>query len=452
MRILIVSEFFAPVRSIGAIRWTKLAKYLAKDHDVQIDLLTNEKEYSLDQKPSAYFFDKSAAEEVAYLNQVITLPAPACAKAIDFIFDSAYKMLGGSNPNTEASSAANSSRLRRILSAAYKRAFSSTLSTLLAMKANSIAKSAKKIHINGSRYDAIISTSPPIWTHKIASKIKEANEGIFWIADYRDPSNDMADIPKRHKGDTVETYSRDADAVLTVWKNEPSIMRIPDTTKSVYIPNGYDPEEASRRERLPLDVFRISYTGSLVVTRDLTPLFKALTNLIDRGEIDANKIEINYAGSTSDAFQTMIDGFETLNRKDHGFLTRKDALALQDSSAMLVICTWNTETYKTGIGGKLFELLSSSIPVAGICSGTVPDSPLKRFLSTTDTGYCYEEANSEVDLKELEAYILRCYNEWQATGTTRTDPNRDELEKFRHDRLASHIHEMIEASVSHPAE
>ena len=45
-RLLIISQYIAPVRAIGSVRWTKIAKYLKKYHDVEITVLTNKKNYS----------------------------------------------------------------------------------------------------------------------------------------------------------------------------------------------------------------------------------------------------------------------------------------------------------------------------------------------------------------------------------------------------------------------
>ena len=36
----------APLQSVAALRWTKLGKYLALDHDVEVDVLTTYKDFS----------------------------------------------------------------------------------------------------------------------------------------------------------------------------------------------------------------------------------------------------------------------------------------------------------------------------------------------------------------------------------------------------------------------
>ena len=44
MKILIVSEYIAPLQAIASIRWTKIAKYLKISHsNIHITVLTNEK-------------------------------------------------------------------------------------------------------------------------------------------------------------------------------------------------------------------------------------------------------------------------------------------------------------------------------------------------------------------------------------------------------------------------
>lgn len=443
MRILIVSEYFAPVRSVGAIRWTKIVKYLARRDDVRIDLLTNQKHFSSEDRPSTYFYDESAASETLSLDHTIVLPATICVRAVNFIFDSIHKLLGSHNSAPSQNRNAKASFPRKILQTLYERIYSFCLSNLLTLRANSIVRSVRKIDIDFSKYDAIISSSPPIWTHKLADKIKRENNSVLWIADYRDPSNNMSDIPQRLKTHIAQTFSQDADIVTTVWENKPDVIGIPDNARHIHIPNGYDPEEAFSRKRERQDIFRISYTGSLVLDLDLSPLFVALSNLIDRNQIHPGNIEVAYAGSTSNAFRNTARSYEHIVSTDYGFLTRKEALRLQDSSAMLAICTWNTKCYRTGLGGKLFELISSGIPVIGMCSGDLSDSPLKKLLSITNTGFCYEEAASKTDMKKLEEYILNCYAKWQEEGISKTFPNNEALEKYSHAYLADKIYGII---------
>lgn len=44
-KILIICEYIAPVQAIASVRWTKIAKYIKRCHEVEISILTNKKNY-----------------------------------------------------------------------------------------------------------------------------------------------------------------------------------------------------------------------------------------------------------------------------------------------------------------------------------------------------------------------------------------------------------------------
>ena len=49
MKILIVSEYIAPLQAIASVRWTKIAKYIKKAHpEAKITVLTNQMDFSED--------------------------------------------------------------------------------------------------------------------------------------------------------------------------------------------------------------------------------------------------------------------------------------------------------------------------------------------------------------------------------------------------------------------
>lgn len=76
MKILLVRGAIAPMQSIAAIRWTKIAKYLKKCHgeEISIDVLTNEKNYD---DPDGLTFctkDTLLEKEMRYFDHYFAVP------------------------------------------------------------------------------------------------------------------------------------------------------------------------------------------------------------------------------------------------------------------------------------------------------------------------------------------------------------------------------------------
>lgn len=74
MKVLLVCEWIAPAQTIGAIRWTKISKYLKKCHGekIIIDVLTNTKNNSYVSKPCPK--DALLEKEMRYFDHYFAVP------------------------------------------------------------------------------------------------------------------------------------------------------------------------------------------------------------------------------------------------------------------------------------------------------------------------------------------------------------------------------------------
>ncbi len=74
-KILIISEFIAPFQAIASIRWTKIAKYLKKNHDAHISVVTIDKRYKgISLHLTQTRIDKLLKKDLIYFNNYWLVP------------------------------------------------------------------------------------------------------------------------------------------------------------------------------------------------------------------------------------------------------------------------------------------------------------------------------------------------------------------------------------------
>lgn len=303
-----------------------------------------------------------------------------------------------------------------------------------------IYKAGVKEALNWDSYDVVVSTYGPLWTHQIARQIKLKHPDITWIADFRDPFV----ISERTNTEKMRALAGEithgADCVTAVSRGTIDNLFLPQDMNAYVLTNGYDVEESPIRTPCQSSLFRIVYTGTLVSEggnkRDLSPLFIQLEELIASGEVDATKIRVEYAGSTAHLFAPFSRRFPSIPVLDHGLLSRKEALTLQESASLLVVASWNTSIQTGVLTGKIFEYMSKDIPIIGLCSGDVPSSDIRRLIEDSYLGVCYEEAD-EATYHILRDYLREKYHEWENMGrTTRDARSRQLVKKYSYPALA----------------
>jgi hypothetical protein len=160
-RVLFVSYFFYPDNAIGAVRSTKILKYLSKSHNFSCDVLTIENDAIKD------YFD---ANQVYYTNK--------------FVIKTKSKNLGKISIQKKQNFSEfkkNSIKLKNIKSKLRK--IKNFLNQYIIFYKSK--KTIKKMDI--MCYDAIFSTYGPSVNHLIGRFVKKLHKNIIWIADFRDP-------------------------------------------------------------------------------------------------------------------------------------------------------------------------------------------------------------------------------------------------------------------------
>ena len=445
MKVLVISEAIAPAGVIASVRWTKIAKYLSKNHGVEVDVLTTSKRYSETPRATYCKFDVGLAQDMRHFYKIWEIPRGGCCKLADSVFVcgeavlSAVRMIverfGSGGEEAEASSVTKSSQL-------------DLYGAVLRLKGRSIIGKAKRMPVGWSEYDIVVSSFSPRWVHVLGKWVKDNIPEIPWVADFRDSAVSIPDVPEEEKSTFAQVYAGEADCITGVSQGVIDNLNIPESKMTQVIPNGYDPEDLSSRSRCRSEKFVISYTGTLYSEEsfksDMTPILEAVKEAIIAEDISPEDVLMVYAGASSSLFEAqMRDYADVIPCMDLGLIDRSECYKLQDSSSLLVLCTWNTKEMQGIVTGKIFEYLSSGVPIIGLCSGDLGDSTVKEMLAKAEAGVCYEEANGKADFPMLKSYVLEKYAEWKADGLTNVKTNSQYIASFGYDSIAERYYDLF---------
>lgn len=436
-KLLIVSYFFAPVAKIGAVRWTKLAKYLNETGKYDIDIITGDYECAE---------DKLLAADLDKVGNVIRIPHS----------DSRFSLVGAGSSNVKTKNAQ------------IKIGFAGRIKMLLKKNRfvlNAIQKdltkrdyersfdfynqAIKHIEETGglAKYNAVISSFGPLADTLIAIWIKDNYPSLPLIMDFRDAMN-VESLRKPYKkiyNDFQNEICDKADAIVLVTKGiADSFDNISKDKPFEIITNGYDTADFPSVSTEKSDKFLMSYTGTLYDGKaNFTPLFQMLSELSSDGLIDLNDVEVRYAGVQ---FNQLYAQASTHNMQhiltDLGFIQREDAISLQHSSRILLLGTWNTAESHGFLSGKFLEYSASGTPVAAFIAGDVGQSEMRLTIERGNFGAAYEEANKETDYAAMKQYILDEYNAFK-NGTASFCPDKDLINGFNYVNLAAKFDNLI---------
>ena len=404
-RILIVSYYFGPQNAIGAVRPTKLAKYLARmGHEVTVICgigMTGLKDPTLER-------DMRELKDVHVVREWNPLRAWKARKREQAAASGASKVVAA--PKKEASKEA--SLLHRVADAAYL--------YLWWLADRSFARRAvRELKRLRGPYDAVFSSYAPFSVHEIARKAKRLGIARKWIADFRDEVNLSFGWQAGRKTRYMRMLRQEADVLTAVSQGFLEMMDFQDVGR--VLSNGYDREDlpaaGAPAEHAKL---RVVYCGVLsegrrnLASRDITPMFRALRALIDEGALPLERLTLVYAGSEGALFrsQAACCGLEGCV-EDHGLVRRDESIRLQQGADILLMASWHTQAQRGILTGKLFEYMMMDKPIVCCMAGDASDSGVKRVLEETGMGLCCEAARAQEDEAALIRYLDEMTRRWK---------------------------------------
>jgi glycosyltransferase involved in cell wall biosynthesis len=433
MNILVICQYFPPENKIGAIRPSRIAKYLNRYEDVNVSVLTvvplsGCPAESADDYCGVRVFRAAPSSAIVRINRILKRGS-APEKAAD------------SAPVSPGEKTGRVGLKQRIRGKLFR----------IREKLLDYSYYHRAIRILGkidTSFDALISTYNTEFGHKVALWYKKRHPEVRWITDYRDPLWGAYSSPeqKKHGTEFVRRVSDFCDAVTVVSKGIIDIHREDFNNKPVYvIPNGYDTEDTvpASGESSPGPV-RIVYTGELYNgKRDLTPLFEAVNELEQEKKIASEDIEVIYAGKSGSSFLSQISRFPGIKSRNLGFVSREEALAMQSGADILLLASWCEPNEKDVLTGKFFEYLQKKKPIICIISGSASGCALTGIINDHSLGCSYEAASREMDHGMLCSYIEKQVSAKKAHGQVEFIGDDEYVKKFDYESIAGDFYEII---------
>lgn len=425
-RVLLISYYFAPQNTIGAIRPTKMAKYLERI-GYEVTVICGG---GLDDK-----VDPTLQRDMEQLKDVHLIREwnPLRDRAVKKAQAKAAKSQVSKEQSTSAeSSPVEAGGIIAKLKQHFGQAIDNVYLYLGWLSDRDFARQAKReVKKLSHTYDCVLSSYATISTHEIARYAQKIGKAKKWIADFRDEVNMAFAWQAGRQRRYVDMVRNNADLITAVSYGVLDMMDM--EKEGRVLTNGFD------REDLPLadvpevgDRLRVVYCGYIsdgrkdYPHRDLSPMMRALRQLIDEGLLAKEQLQLVYAGSQSPLFQQMAaaSGLEACV-EDHGMVSRQESIRLQLGADILLMASWHMTGRKGILTGKLFEYMMMNKPVVCCMSGDLTGSDVKGVLDATGIGFCYEQAGGKVDEAALLAFVKEMVQRKQK-GLPMLDSSRTE--------------------------
>ena len=293
----------------------------------------------------------------------------------------------------------------------------------------------------------MFSTSLPASSH-LAALIVHRCTGVPWVADFRDsltyhpaPEYTKARPPLRWIAMLERRVVAEA-AYITVACDTIRVVDVSrDDRRRVFIPNGVDLDDlkagVAAASEPATNRFRLSYVGSLFGSRDASPVFGAVRDLVARGFITNESFEIRIVGRGADGD---IDGCG-VPVSWTGFVEHSRAVAEMLSATALA---FHEPAEQLGASGKIYEYLASGRPILCVAH---PDNVAFRLVRELGAGECADVRNPVAVVDALRRLVLR----WQGGALGSGEDVRSEaIRRFSREKLAGDLAELFRECVVRP--
>ncbi len=452
--ILVISWHFAPRNTIGAIRFTKMVKYLARTGEYHFWVICS----SLNEEDIR---DELLQRDMDGVSRYVTiLPVPLNRiRLIETFKNHTGKRLVSPQESNDANratlSAVNSivSAKEKSITGKVKSFFGKSLIALndlyifvcddLSFARKGI-KLSKKLPMD--KMDTMLTTWGPTGSLLLGLKYKKLNKSLKWIVDYRDPCTTSGRFLKWYL--SYVAYKADKNAAYITGAGRTHIGSGKYMEKFHMIRNGFDKEDISGLSNCEHhNKLWITYTGTIYDGKDnMKPLFKILHELELEKQISKEHISVIYAGTDYHIMQKQAKecGMESI-LVNKGKLSRKKALELQYQSDILCVLAWNTKKERDVMKGKFIEYFMMQKPVFSIISGTAVGSAVKKITQRARLGCTLEEAGGMKDYAEAKQWILSRYQEFMKNGHLECHSDGEFLNKYSSAMMAQRFKKLIDA-------
>ena len=439
MRILIVSIYFPPERSIASLRPYSWAKYWSRGgHDVTV--LTSKKAIASDN-----WYPECGSFKVISADYHIPFSRKRKLESED-VFKAGYK----AKEQTESKNTKENvsdlpyrenpfiKQLKRIY-----RYFVGKTGCFGSCRFPDwtelwVRKAIKKV--SPADYDVLVTTAGPYTVHRGGLYFKKQGFRGKWICDWRDLWTEnqffkgMA-IFRSYEKSLEQKIHQTADAITTVGDSLVDFLTKITTTPVFTIYNGMDEDivnELFKVHRRLNEKFTIAYTGTFYDSYIPQPFFEALRKLKKEGVISPKNFQFVYAGNCGDGKLTsFIKAYKLEDISAYkGILSINQSLQIQyDSDAMLYL----TIPYmKAGLSGKIFEHLYIARDI--ICVNLEKTAEMGKIIDLSNAGLCFA-GNSDA----VYNYIKFRVQSFQDNKDFVRNKNMEIIRQFSRERQAEKL-------------
>ena len=433
MKLLFIVSCFAPKNIIGAVRISKIAKYLVRNgHDITVISPVLEDYDSVD--------ETLECEELKEINR-ITVPYSKITSISTRIHKRNMSNTSRGQVQNQINDSFKSKIYRRI-----RNDFANWRDYEWTRSVN------KTIHRLSDSYDVVFSSYPNLSAHDSAFFAKKTGAAKCWIADFRDPVAMESSVGRRHERQVKKQSEiiHHADKAIYVTKAGAAnfICYPEDKHKIAWIPNGFDEEDfkdikehVSDGEKTNQLVF--CYAGGMYGgERDCKPLFKALKNLVDCSEIREDDVLFKYAGPDFRILEEQAAAYNLTGiLSDVGKISRKESLNMQYTADCVVVATFCYRDGEGAMPGKIYEPIMMKKPILMMVSGSGHQCEAAVFVRTLRAGCSYEEVEDKGDVSQIELFIKQLIEDKQK-GEQRFMPDDKQLELSRYQNIARRVIEI----------
>ncbi len=290
------------------------------------------------------------------------------------------------------------------------------------------------------QFQAVITTGPPHSMHLIGLGLKRKT-GLPWIADFRDPWSQwefldalpMSSLIKKRHQKLEQEVLREANAVMTISPTFQQDLEKLAHRKVKLLTNGYDPADLpvgfSPRQKKENELHLV-YSGVIDSIRNPIPLLKALKEeFAGTGE----KVKLTFVGNVSESVREFVRENEWLASRVEfpGYVSHSEVFGYYAAADVLVLILTNTKNAQGNIPGKLFEYLSTGVPVLALGD---PDGDSAKILKEAGGG----EVIRHEDFVKIQIALRKLMD---GDGESKSDAK---IDRFSRRALAHDLAEILD--------
>ena len=429
-KILFITYNFAPRQSVGSIRPTRLAMYLAKmGHKVDVVCA---KEYGM--------LDHSMDEVFDYIGTVEKITHPQMNE----------KNIPLNTPQKQPTSKQASKIKKLPLADRVKKSLFEVKKIKMAKEfADKFEDIVKNDIDRFSEYDTVITTYGPLESTYCSFVMKKYFPNVRLVSDFRDPMTfaDYGYPANLIRARVQKKVCEISDALVSISKGtfDEIFTKEAYRKKAKVIYNGYDISDIPKNKNNYDGQYSFLCLGTMYHgKRDVSVLFKALSELCKEGNIDEKDIKVNYVGGHFDILKSQAERYSLENvLSNRGFVTRSECMAMQTESRNLLLPNWNFHNAKGVLTGKFFEYMVTGRPIISIVCGDTPDSEISELIERYGFGFSYEQANDKEDYEKLKQYLLNDYKRYKQGLDCEIIPSDDAVSDFNYEKITKQFEKLV---------